>query len=206
MMKPYSIELLKQPLSDKSVRTRQGRGKQQFSYLEAWKVIEEANRIFGHDGWSRETLGLMQIGQVHEYKDESNRDRFAVAYRAEVRVTIGDIVRTGNGFGSDTGYEPLGIHELAIKEAESDAMKRAFMTFGHPLGLALYDKKQANVMDIPVKITDEQYDLFKDLLDKSSDRAKIWFEEKYGNIRNIPGNVYPNLLKKFQKGLENADT
>jgi DNA repair and recombination protein RAD52 len=38
-------------------------------------------------------------------------------------------------------------HESAIKEAETDAMKRALMTFGNPFGLALYDKEQANVCD-----------------------------------------------------------
>jgi hypothetical protein len=35
--------------------------------------------------------------------------------------------------------------ESAAKEAETDAMKRALMTFGNPFGLALYDKTQANV-------------------------------------------------------------
>ena len=36
-------------------------------------------------------------------------------------------------------------HESAIKEAETDAMKRALMTFGNPFGLALYDKQQRQV-------------------------------------------------------------
>lgn len=31
------------------------------------------------------------------------------------------------------------------KEAETDAMKRALMTFGNPFGLALYDKRQREV-------------------------------------------------------------
>src|SRR5262249_13193550 len=34
-----------------------------------------------------------------------------------------------------------------VKEAETDAMKRALMTFGNPFGLALYDKDQTNVAD-----------------------------------------------------------
>jgi hypothetical protein len=36
-------------------------------------------------------------------------------------------------------------HESALKEAETDAMKRALMTFGNPFGLALYDKRQRQV-------------------------------------------------------------
>ncbi len=36
-------------------------------------------------------------------------------------------------------------HQSALKEAETDAMKRALMTFGNPFGLALYDKRQREV-------------------------------------------------------------
>jgi hypothetical protein len=43
------------------------------------------------------------------------------------------------------GQTPGEAHESAIKEAETDAMKRALSTFGNPFGLALYDKEQQNV-------------------------------------------------------------
>ncbi len=44
----------------------------------------------------------------------------------------------------------LGLaHESAIKEAETDAMKRALVTFGNPFGLALYDKSQRKVSGAP---------------------------------------------------------
>lgn len=36
-------------------------------------------------------------------------------------------------------------HEKALKEAETDAMKRALTTFGNPFGLALYDREQKGV-------------------------------------------------------------
>ncbi|MFM9102460.1 MAG: Rad52/Rad22 family DNA repair protein [Cyanobium sp.] len=45
------------------------------------------------------------------------------------------------GFDVDLGQ----AHESALKEAETDAMKRALMTFGNPFGLALYDKQQREV-------------------------------------------------------------
>ncbi len=38
----------------RQVRTREANGRE-FSYLEGWYVLSEANRIFGFDGWSRET-------------------------------------------------------------------------------------------------------------------------------------------------------
>lgn len=123
-------------------------------YVEGWHVIAEANRIFGFDGWSRETI----------YNTETNRDlltlkgnhgdyqQWRVGYVAKVRVTAGGITREGTGFGSGMGKpEALGeAIESAVKEAETDAMKRALMTFGNPFGLALYDKTQANVSDEPV--------------------------------------------------------
>jgi hypothetical protein len=67
-----------------------------------------------------------------------------------VRISVGVgghglLIRegTGAGHGIDTD---LGLaHESAIKEAETDAMKRALMTFGNPFGLALYDKSQRQV-------------------------------------------------------------
>ena len=122
-------------------------------YVEGWHVIAEANRIFGFDGWSRETI----------YNTETNRDlltlkgkhgdyqQWRVGYVAKVRVTAGGVSREGTGFGSGMGKpEALGeAIESAVKEAETDAMKRALMTFGNPFGLALYDKTQANVSDEP---------------------------------------------------------
>src|SRR3546814_21006699 len=48
-------------------------------------------------------------------------------------------------------------HESAKKESETDAMKRALMTFGNQFGFALYDKTRANVCaPDPEPVTDEQ--------------------------------------------------
>ena len=56
-----------------------------------------------------------------------------------------EIIREGSGAGhgfADTAGE---AHESALKEAETDATKRALTTFGNPFGLALYDKEQRGV-------------------------------------------------------------
>jgi hypothetical protein len=55
------------------------------------------------------------------------------------------IVREGTGYGSGIDADDGAAHESAVKEAETDAMKRGMMTFGNPFGLALYDKTQAEV-------------------------------------------------------------
>lgn len=123
-------------------------------YVEGWHVIAEANRIFGFDGWSRETISNVETnreiltlrGKNGEYQ------QWRVGYVAKVRVNAGGIIREGTGFGSGMAKpEALGeAIESAVKESETDAMKRALMTFGNPFGLALYDKTQANVVDGPI--------------------------------------------------------
>jgi recombination DNA repair RAD52 pathway protein len=74
-----------------------------------------------------------------------------VSYVAKVRVVVfaADtlVIREGVGAGHGIDVDCGQAHESAIKEAETDAMKRALMTFGNPFGLALYDKEQANVCE-----------------------------------------------------------
>ncbi len=114
------------------------------SYIEAWHAIAEANRIFGFEGWDRETVEMRQLGEPREVNGNMR-----VGYFAKVKITVraGDlvIVREGCGYGSGIDKDVGQAHESAIKEAESDAMKRGLMTFGNPFGLALYDKTQSNV-------------------------------------------------------------
>jgi len=149
---PEQVAALAAPLDRAHVRQReQGRGR--VSYLEGWQVIAEANRIFGFDGWQRQTVLLRCVAErprkigsePRRTNDPLQRDGWGVTYIAKVRIAVGDLVRegTGAGHGIDTD---LGLaHESALKEAETDATKRALMTFGNPFGLALYDKQQRQV-------------------------------------------------------------
>lgn len=138
---------LAKPLSREYVSQRQegyGDRKITLSYLEGWRVIDEMNRIFGHDGWERRTVQMDLITEDN-IKTKAGHDAFGVAYMAKVELTVLGVVREGYGYGSGIDRGRGKAHEGAIKEAETDAMKRAAMTFGYPLGLALYDKKQENV-------------------------------------------------------------
>jgi Rad52/22 family double-strand break repair protein len=64
-----------------------------------------------------------------------------------IRVRAGDTIvgREGSGVGHGTGATLGEAHESALKEAETDATKRALATFGNLFGLALYDKEQNGV-------------------------------------------------------------
>jgi DNA recombination protein Rad52 len=133
---------LSAPLNSKHVRSRSQAGRS-LSYIEGWHVIAEANRIFGFDGWTRETVDLKCVSERERKVGQG--DGWGVTYIARVRITVGGIVREGCGAGHGIDRDLGQAHESALKESETDAMKRGLMTFGNPFGLALYDKAQSGV-------------------------------------------------------------
>jgi len=151
-MTPEQKQALSAPLDRSHVKQREQSGRK-LSYIEGWHAIAEANRIFGFDCWTRETLDIRCVSERERKIGPQGRQRdgWGVSYIAKVRihVTSDNVVREGIGAGHGIDAD-LGLaHESAIKEAETDAMKRALMTFGNPFGLALYDKEQAQVCDAP---------------------------------------------------------
>ena len=136
------LRQLKAKLDPKHVKTRHAGGTT-LHYIEGWHAIAEANRIFGFDGWDRETLSTTCVWSGRSRGDHT------VAYTAKVRVSVraGDaiVVREGSGSGEAKGFSPGQAHDLALKSAETDATKRALASFGNAFGLALYDREQAGV-------------------------------------------------------------
>ncbi len=132
-------------LNAKHVRTRDKGGKG-LSYIEGWHVIAEANRIFGFDGWDRQTVATQCVWKG----TKQGREGCAYIARVRIRVRVGDTVICREGHGSGHGWAaiPGEAHESAIKEAETDATKRALATFGNPFGLALYDKEKKGVRGV----------------------------------------------------------
>lgn len=154
-MTPEIIDELSKPLHISAISQRKNYGGGgQLSYIEAHHAIREANRIFGFNGWSRETVQVERIATTPYKHRKTGADMMATHYMARVRITVGNTVREGCGYGDgQAAVDQAGAaHELAIKEAESDAMKRALMTFGDPFGLALYekDKSKAHVTTAPI--------------------------------------------------------
>ena len=129
------VRKLRSKLKPQHVKTREADGIT-LSYLEGWHVIAEANRIFGFDGWDRETVSSSCV-----WKAQVN-GRYCASYIAQIRIRVraGDkvIVREGSGTGESSASSPGQAHEFAAKAAETDATKRALMTFGNPFGLSLY--------------------------------------------------------------------
>ena len=143
------LAALAAPLDRANVRQRE-QGRSRVSYLEGWQVIAEANRIFGFDGWQRQTIAVRCVAQAERTIGREQKPGWGVTYTARVRITVTaggltPLLREGTGAGHGIDADLGQAHESAIKEAETDAMKRALMTFGNPFGLALYDKQQREV-------------------------------------------------------------
>jgi DNA recombination protein Rad52 len=142
MFSEPQVKALASKLSAKYVRTRQHSGLT-LSYIEGWHAIAEANRIFGYDAWDRQTMAVRCVWEGT--KERQSACSYIARVRVRVRAGDSEICREGCGSGHGVGLTPGEAHESAIKEAETDAMKRALFTFGNPFGLALYDKEQQNV-------------------------------------------------------------
>lgn len=156
MFQPEQVEQLKAPLNRSAVKAR-NQGGRAVSYIEGWHAIAEANRIFGFDGWTRETIDMKMVMQQEREIGAQKNPGWQVSYIAKVKVCVfdgkgGSIVREGYGAGHGIDRDLGQAHESAAKEAETDAMKRAMMTFGNPFGLALYDKEQVNVVDEDARV------------------------------------------------------
>ena len=182
---------------DHVAQRQQGGGK--VSYIEGWHAIAEANRIFGFDGWTREMIELRQLGEPR-----MTGDKCRVEYLARVRVTAGGVIRDGCGFGQGIDKDVGQAHESALKEAETDAMKRALMTFGNPCGLALYDKSQSNVANMPAPaISEAQWAELVTLMDTTaSDTTAFCRHYGIGSLRELPAAAFNDARSKLQSKLK----
>src|SRR5262245_12734264 len=152
MFKPEQRALLEGKLDKAVVKQRRGANGKAVAYLEAWHVIDMANEVFGFGNWDAETVEMRrEHDPVHiPPTKEHPKGGIVVTYSARVRVTVYSqdgsrkVVRERSGghrgFGPTVGQAV----EDCIKAAETDATKRAFVTFGNIFGLALYDREQMN--------------------------------------------------------------
>src|SRR5262245_39966022 len=153
MFTPDQRALLEGKLDKESVKSRRGANGKAVAYLEAWHVIDMANEVFGFGNWDAETVEMKREHEPVQIPPtvEHPKGGIVVTYSARVRVTVYSqdgsrkVVRERSGghrgFGPTVGQAV----EDCIKAAETDAMKRAFVTFGNIFGLALYDREQRNV-------------------------------------------------------------
>ena len=75
------LQALRRPLDGSAIRTRDVHGRE-LSYIEGWFAMSEANRIFGFDAWSRETVETRCV------LTRENRGTFIAVYIAKVRISV----------------------------------------------------------------------------------------------------------------------
>lgn len=142
-------EALKRQLDAKIPRdvisARDGGGGRKLSYLEGHYVIARANEIFGQGNWQYQVIELTKTSDL-PIETRSGVKQYT-SYIAKVQVHALGVAFSDYGFGDGTDANPGKTHELAVKEAVTDGVKRALKNFGMSMGLALYDKSQENVDD-----------------------------------------------------------
>lgn len=112
-----------------------------FDHIEGYVAIDQANRIFGFDGWESEITELRD-----DLKDGT--------YHAKVKVTVHfhgsndttysrskeDVGVCVASQSRDTGKISREARDTAIKGAVTDALKRALRSFGAQFGNSLYER------------------------------------------------------------------
>ena len=131
-------DVLLKPLAGHRVAQRQQAG-MKLSYLEAWDVKAHLIRIFGFGGWSADVVSAELV-----FEDQDEKGRWNVGYKAVMRLTVLGATYTEAAVGSSTLGSRGDAHDMAIKTAESDALKRAAINLGTQFGLSLYDGGNRN--------------------------------------------------------------
>lgn len=132
------------------VRVKNLRG---MAHLEAWDVRRYLIRVFGYGGWDfevRETELVHSSVAEREKKDRDGKPYTAylhtVVYRVTGRLTLKDeagsvIAFYDDGAAGDAINQPSvgDAHDMALKTAMSQAIKRCAVNLGDQFGLSLYD-------------------------------------------------------------------
>lgn len=124
------------------------------SYLETWDVKAHLIRIFGFGGWSWDVKAAELA-----FEDKNEKGQWNVGYRVIGTLHISDLncTYTEAAVGSSNNPQRGEAHDMAIKTAESDALKRAAINLGDQFGLSLYNSgKIAPVVIETLKSGDTQ--------------------------------------------------
>lgn len=130
------VRALASPLNPSRVSKRDGN-----SYLEAWDVKASLIKVFGFGGFSSELI-QSEILDVREVPQRNNAQKMnqKVTAKAVVRLTIHQTgaVYTEAAIAGSQQPDLTESMDMAIKSAESDALKRAAIFLGTQFGLSLY--------------------------------------------------------------------
>lgn len=136
MINKAQHEQLIKGINPTRIAKRQGGGGKSLSYLESWDVKAHLIRIFGFGGWSWNVLKAELA-----FEEQNERGNWNVGYKVIGRLNIHQLgcEYTEAAVGSASLSQRGEAHDMAIKTAESDALKRAAINLGDQFGLSLYN-------------------------------------------------------------------
>lgn len=211
--KNRSIELLRKMCDDnfpeEEISKRPGAKGKILSFIEGTNTKHQLNRIFGFDGWADDTLLLQpcyetkQVTQsYYDAKQKKNIETtfWKSSYKAIVKISIvrdGQVITWRTGSGSGHGKDPNDpglAEESALKEAETDALKRAAHKLGKRLGLALYPDENKEMPFVGEPMYDDNNEL--------TDRGEyLEWTEKFGAAETFE--ALQQLNKEFNEHIQN---
>lgn len=153
------------PLDKNRVEARDG-----MSYLNISDVRRWLIRIFGFGGWSY-TVSEASLVSHTEATNSKGKLNQVVSWKVKVALDIPALDAHYEGYAIGTSQQPsLGdAHDMAIKTAESDALKRCAVNLGDQFGLSLYFSKGREVVTSSVmrvlneKMVDEKFTMGIDI-------------------------------------------
>ena len=117
------------------------------SHMEAYDIRAHLNRVFGFARWSADVISMELLYERH-HPNKNGNDAVSVGYRAGLTLTVhspdGDRLASYTEYaaGSASSFpvaKQADAHDMAIKTAESQALKRAAINLGDQFGLSLYN-------------------------------------------------------------------
>ena len=133
MLNHAQYEQLLKPLNGSRIAKRSQAGRN-LSYLEAWDVKAHLNRIFGFLNWSADV-----IDSTLAFEEKNEKGQWNVGYKVTLRLSVHGATYTESAVGSSSLPQRGEAHDMAVKTAESDALKRAAINLGTQFGLSLYN-------------------------------------------------------------------
>jgi hypothetical protein len=113
--------------------------------MQAYDIRNHLNEVFGFGRWSEEVLTMEMIFDV-PVTQRNGKPGFNVSYRAQVRLSVsapdGSPLATYTEWATGTSTMPDfkhgDAHDMAIKTAASQGLKRCATNLGNQFGLSLY--------------------------------------------------------------------
>jgi hypothetical protein len=116
MFTPSQQQALAAPLDRANVQTR-SQSNRNLSYLEGWHVIAEANRLFGFDGWQRETLHCQCVIKLFNTFVQENPEIWTDKLKADITAACEKIIGMDDKF-IDLAFEMGPVEGMTAQDVK----------------------------------------------------------------------------------------